>query len=145
MDIKEALKTRHYPFVAQSDGEGWAIHFPDLPGCQTYAETWHEVASNAQAIFEEWVDMFVEEDRALPDPTTDVDEMPWPAELFTGKRLWTTSEVADEINVSVRRVQALARQRGLGKKVGRDLLFNDEEVRSMRVRIPGRPASPPVA
>ena len=141
MAARAALKARHYPFVAQSDGDGWAIYFPDLPGCQTYAETWEDVASNAQVIFEEWVDMFEDEGRDFPDPTIDEEVMPWPGELFAGNRLWTTSEIAEELEVSVRRVQAMARQRGLGNKVGRDLLFSNEELRAMRTRIPGRPAS----
>lgn len=51
----------------------------------------------------------------------------------------STEQAAEELGVSVRRVRALARSRGLGTRIGRDLLFTPEDVDAMRERRPGRP------
>lgn len=87
MTARDKIKQRIYPFVARTDGDGWAIHFPDLPGCQTYAESWDEVGPQARGIFEDWIDLLFDEGRPIPEPSqiSDEDALPWPVELFTAE------------------------------------------------------------
>ena len=140
MTDRETVKQRFYPFVAHADTDGWHIFFPDLPGCQTFAESWDEVSIKARHIFEDWIDMLADQGREIPEPTIAEDELPWPVEKFSGGRLWTTAEAAKEIGVSVRRVRQIAAGQEVGFRQGRDIVFNDREIESMKVRKPvGRP------
>lgn len=85
---REAIKKRFYPFVAEAGEDCWYIHFPDLPGCQTFAESWDEIATKARHIFEDWIDMLAVEGRDIPEPTMhDEESLSWPIEQFTGGRL----------------------------------------------------------
>lgn len=60
-------------------------------------------------------------------------------ELWLRGELLTSAEVAETLGVSLRRVQQLARSRGVGQQVGREWLFRPEDVEQMRDRKPGRP------
>jgi hypothetical protein len=53
--------------------------------------------------------------------------------------VYSTQQVADELDVSVRRVRALAKNRGLGKIVGGSYVFTLADIDAMRIREPGRP------
>lgn len=53
--------------------------------------------------------------------------------------LMTTEQMADELGISVRRVQVIAKRRGVGWEIGRDRLFRQEDVEAMRPGKPGRP------
>ncbi|WP_347243756.1 helix-turn-helix domain-containing protein [Thermogutta sp.] len=54
--------------------------------------------------------------------------------------LCTAATAAQMLGISPSRIYQLARQLGLGRKLGRDWLFLIEEVNAMRVRgKPGRP------
>ncbi len=53
--------------------------------------------------------------------------------------LMTTEQMAGELGVSVRRVQAIANRRGVGWSIGRDVLFRPEDIEAMRPGKPGRP------
>jgi len=146
MATREEILSRHYPFVAQSDTDGWAIYFPDLPGCQTFAETWDDIGRMAREAFEGWVMVQLDNGRPIADPTASEEVMPWSVDRFTGKApedavTFTTAEVASELGITPMRVRNLARARGLGTKRGHDLRFSRDEVDNMRVRRPGRPAS----
>lgn len=69
MTLEQAL-TRPYPFVATVEPEGgWAIRFPDLPGCTAYAESFEEIGPMARASFEIWLRSEAERGHPLPDPT----------------------------------------------------------------------------
>jgi hypothetical protein len=53
----------------------------------------------------------------------------------------TTSQVAQRLNVTPRQVGHLAKQHGVGTKVGRDWIFTEQEVRRLASRPKvGRPA-----
>lgn len=55
--------------------------------------------------------------------------------------LCDTRQAAAELGISIRRVQHLAKARGLGWRTtsGRDIIFRPEDIENMRTRIPGRP------
>lgn len=52
---------------------------------------------------------------------------------------YTSAQVATMLGVSQRRIQALAKTRGLGRMVGHTMVFTESEVTAMRVRKRGRP------
>ena len=81
MTIEQAL-ARPYPFVATVEAEGgWAIRFPDLPGCTAYAESFDEIGPMARTSFEIWLRSEAERGHPLPEPT--VGSGPgWPAGAF---------------------------------------------------------------
>jgi len=140
----EEIAKRHYPFVAQAGEDGWYIHFPDLPGAQTFAATWDDVARNAQEVLKSWIAIMVDEGAEIPAPTMtdDADDvLPWDVDHFIKRSTFTTADVAVQLGISRRRVLALAHQRGVGTKRGRDLIFTSADIDAMRHRIPGRPVS----
>lgn len=55
-------------------------------------------------------------------------------------RLYSSVEVAAELGITQRRVEALAESRHVGQIVGRSLVFRLADIDAMRDRKPGRPA-----
>lgn len=49
---------------------GFAVSFPDLPGCITYAETMESAIVNAQDAKRTWLEAELEEGRKIPEPDT---------------------------------------------------------------------------
>jgi len=74
--------TPRYPMVIHEDGDGWHLYYPDLPGCQTYAETWDELLTNARQVLTEWTSIMRDAGRAIPPPTP-ADVLPWDVDWFT--------------------------------------------------------------
>lgn len=54
-------------------------------------------------------------------------------------RLYSSEEVALELGITQRRVQQLATSRGVGRPVGRSLVFRPNDIEALRERSPGRP------
>lgn len=53
---------------------------------------------------------------------------------------YTSSEVADQLGVSINLVRTLSRDRNVGTRLGRDWLYSEADVESLRKRRPrGRP------
>jgi predicted RNase H-like HicB family nuclease len=79
--LEQAL-ARPYPFVATVGAEGgWAIRFPDLPGCTAYAESFDEIGPMARTSFEIWLRSEAERGHPIPEPS--VGEGPgWPSDAF---------------------------------------------------------------
>ena len=55
------------------------------------------------------------------------------------ENLYTTAEAAALLGVSQRRVRVLAGHRGIGRRIGRAIVFTDADLRAMRDRPVGRP------
>uniref|UniRef100_A0A6M3J857 Putative DNA binding, helix-turn-helix domain containing protein n=1 Tax=viral metagenome TaxID=1070528 RepID=A0A6M3J857_9ZZZZ len=53
--------------------------------------------------------------------------------------IYTTKDVARILGISTRRVRALTRSRKLGRKMGRDYLYQASDIENMRTRKVGRP------
>ena len=51
----------------------------------------------------------------------------------------SSADVAAILGVSIRRVQQLAKSRHTGRRVGRTIVFSEDDVGRMRNRKPGRP------
>lgn len=149
MDTLEDILAREYPFRVDVDAEdgGYLVRFPDLPGCMTVSATLEDIPVMARDARDLWITSVYERGRPVPHPGDYNNEsMPagWEPRDGTaaadgGVRHLTTSDVAARLGVSVRRVQALAAQRSVGKRFGRDLLFSNDEVESMRPGQVGRP------
>lgn len=53
---------------------------------------------------------------------------------------FTSSEVADQLGVSINLVRTLSRDRNVGTRLGRDWLYSEADVEALRKRRPrGRP------
>lgn len=53
--------------------------------------------------------------------------------------MFFTKDVAARLGVTERRVLALAKSRGLGKKTNRDWIFTQTDINKMETRVNGRP------
>ncbi len=53
--------------------------------------------------------------------------------------LLTTNQAATELGISRRRVQALARSRDIGWRIGHEIVLRPEDIDALRERRPGRP------
>lgn len=137
-DVQEVL-SRQYTFIAKADIEsgGWVIVFPDLPGVMTQADTYEEVATMAKDALETWVEAQIEDGRPIPEPSDfPLPEWDWNA---AGSALITSKEAAQRLNVSTRRVLALAANRRIGKRFGRSVMFRENDIERLRPRRAGRP------
>lgn len=56
-----------------------------------------------------------------------------------GTTVYNASQVADELNVSLHRVYALAKSRGVGSHLGRIWIFTQKDIEAMKERKPGNP------
>lgn len=133
--------TIKYPFVAlpEEDGSGWSIVFPDLPGAIGFAEDWDEVGEEARIVAELWIEGEREDGHPIPVPSTDWDPIQRGPNSFRFEELKTTREVAEELGVSHRRVNALSTNRGVGRLIGGVKMFTPHEVGRLQRRDPGRP------
>lgn len=61
-----------YPFelrpLAEDEGTGWLISFPDLPGCMSDGETPEEAMANGKDALAAWLQATEEAGREAPDP-----------------------------------------------------------------------------
>lgn len=61
-----------YPFelrpLAEEEGGGWLISFPDLPGCMSDGETPEEAIANGRDALTAWLQAAKETGRDVPDP-----------------------------------------------------------------------------
>lgn len=55
---------------------------------------------------------------------------------------WTTTDAAELLGVTVRRVQSLARSRDVGIRRGKTLLFTNADIAALKERRVGRPRKP---
>lgn len=65
-------KTPEYPFemrpLADEEGGGWLITFPDLPGCMSDGETPEEALANGRDAVAAWIEAMREAGREIPAP-----------------------------------------------------------------------------
>lgn len=154
MATLDEIVKRSYSFRvdADLDAGGWVIRFPDLPGCMTQADSFEEVGAMAQDAFEGWATDAYEMGHDIPVPS-DTDEhgfQAWPRGLAFTQRSdrnpsLTSREVAKRLDVTPRRITALAKERGVGVQKGREWLFSEDDVVALKPRSPGRPRKEPTA
>ena len=133
------VMARNYTFIAKADLEdgGWVVMYPDLPGVMTQAETYEEVATMARDALRAWAEAQIEDGRPIPEPGDfELPEWTWEA---AGEPLKTTADVAREFDVTPRRVLALARDRGVGHRFGRSVMFTRSDIERLRPGPAGRP------
>ena len=135
--------SRDYSFIAKADLEsgGWVIVFPDLPGCITQADSFEEIGSLAKDAFETWISAQLEDGRPIPEPSDlAVPEWNWES---AGESLISTKEVSNQLNISPRRVLAIAKDRRLGFCYGRSVMFRRSDLKRLRPGRVGRPRHTP--
>ena len=55
--------------LSASDGDGFLITFPDLPGCMSDGETIEETISNGRDAFSAWMSARIHQGKPIPTPT----------------------------------------------------------------------------
>jgi predicted RNase H-like HicB family nuclease len=134
--LEEALAAR-YPFQVLVDEDGYHAKFADLPGCVVFAQSLEEFGQIAPEVVASFIELTSELGGVVPAPTVKEVEFHWkPSAFRTG---FTSQEAAALLGISIRRVQALARSRGVGRRHGRALLFSQEDLNALRERKTGRP------
>jgi hypothetical protein len=103
----------------------------------SYAETLEEIGPQARIAFELWMTAEYEAGRPIPEPTVGAEAPRWTKEEMHAPL--TAQDVAAELGVTVRRVNALASQRGVGRILGKARVFTGSDVAALRPGRPGRP------
>lgn len=137
-------KDARYPFRVEPSPEGgWTVWFPDLPGCAGWAETLRDVGREAETICTLWLESEHRRKHPIPAPSPS-NGSSWPqghgVEIDGSGPVTGVPDAAKYLGVSERRVQALAKERGIGRRFGRYLLFNQADLEALRPGPPGRPA-----
>ena len=131
-----------YGFIASpSESGGWSIVFPDLPGCTSWALTWEEIEPQAREASALYLESLAEDGLLAPAPTFTHEHTPSRLDVVAdpaGPTL-TSSEVARELGISQRRVNAIARKRQIGRRLGNYIVYRPEDVEELRPGKPGRP------
>ena len=65
--------------LTESEGGGYLIEFPDLPGCMSDGETIEEAIANGEDAQRGWIAAMKEAGRPIPPPSVE------PAETYSGK------------------------------------------------------------
>jgi predicted RNase H-like HicB family nuclease len=122
---------------------GWTVWFPDLPGCSGWAETLEDVGLEAKTILGLWLESEHERGHPVPTPVDYASEEKWPqgnrVEIHGLGPVIGVADVAKLLGVSVRRVQALAKDRGVGQRFGNYLVFTEADINRLQPHAPGRP------
>jgi len=141
--VEAEMKETHYIFRVEPSPEGgWTVWFPDLPGASGWAATLQEVGCEAEAVSTIWLESEQRRKQPIPAPSPAVGPF-WPQgntiEIDGSGQVTGVPDAAKYLGVSERRVQALAKERGIGRPFGRYLLFNQADLEALRPGAPGRP------
>ena len=63
--------------LPDADEGGYAVSFPELPGCITCADTMEKALSNAHEAKKEWLTAALEDNIAIPEPRSAAGESLW--------------------------------------------------------------------
>lgn len=139
----DSLAMRYSFRVEPSPGGGWTVWFPDLPGCSSWAENWNEIGVEAKTIVGLWLESEHRRGHPVPAPTDFASQVQWPKgnniEIEGSGPVIGVPDMAKLLGVSPRRVQALAKDRGVGRRFGNYLVFSEADVERLKPRPAGRP------
>jgi predicted RNase H-like HicB family nuclease len=131
-----------YSFRVVPDGEGWSIWFPDLRGCTSYAATLEQIGPMALEAMELWLEGEIEDGHSIPEPTDDglTTGMMWHEDKdFESPNYFSTGQVAAQLGISRRLVNARATEKCIGRFLGNQRVFQLDEVEKLRGGPVGRP------
>jgi predicted RNase H-like HicB family nuclease len=63
------MAVRYYPAVVEQVSDGFAVSFPDLPGCVSAGDTMEDLAANAEAALAFHIRGMIEDRETIPVPT----------------------------------------------------------------------------
>ena len=61
---------RYFPAIVEKSSDGYAVFFPDLPGCTSASASVHEAALNAEEALHAHIDLSMEHGEPVPEPST---------------------------------------------------------------------------
>ena len=60
---------RYFPAIVEKASDGFAVFFPDLPGCTSAGTTVQDAALNAEQALQAHIDLSVEHGDPIPEPS----------------------------------------------------------------------------
>ena len=63
-------KLMNYTVIIERDGDGFSVHFPDVPGCFSDGDTYEQAFENAKVALEEHLASLRDYGKPIPEPTT---------------------------------------------------------------------------
>ena len=60
---------RYFPAIVEQASEGFAVFFPDLPGCTSAGATVQDAALNAEEALQAHIDLSIEHGDTIPQPS----------------------------------------------------------------------------
>lgn len=137
----EAILARPYPFaVSALPHGGWGITFVDLPGCVAQADSWEEIGIAARDAFEGWVESEWRRGHPIPEPSLGWEPVTFDEVDLRVEPVLSPEEVANRLNISRRRLNQLAVERGIGQHVGSTRVYHPSDIDRLQERRPaGRP------
>lgn len=106
--------------LAEEEGGGYLITFPDLPGCMSDGETEAEAVANGRDAFASWVSARVDAGKPIPIPAYKPDPMPTASGRFVTRLPKSThaklAERAKSEGVSLNALVLAFIAEGLGRK-----------------------------
>ena len=131
--------------VEPTPGGGFTVWFPELPRLHGWAERLEDVGTEAATVARLWLEMEAEQGHPIPLPGDYEARNKWPqgnrVDLDEPGQGIGAPEAAVMLNVSLRRVHALAQQRGVGRRFGNYWVFTEDDINRMRPGKRGRPAT----
>ena len=126
---EEWKRASHYTYTVwwSSEDEHFLARCEEIPEAISHGEIPAEAIENATDAVASYLDAFDD----APPPSSDSGPV-------IGAH-WTTADAADQLGISVRRVQALAQSRELGTRRGKTMLFTNADISAMKERRVGRP------
>ncbi len=97
------MAIRYYPAIIERGSDGFGVFFPDLDGCTSAGNTIQSAAVNAEAALQGHVELMVEANEVLPDPS-DLDAVSHDPEVDEAARVLVRVEVpgkAVRVNITL--------------------------------------------
>ena len=107
--------------LAEDEGGGYLIEYPDLPGCMADGETIEEAIGNGRDARRAWIAAMREAGRPVPAPGAEAEGYSGKWQLRTPKSLHRhLAERARREGVSLNTLAVTLLAEGLGERTGRD-------------------------
>lgn len=101
-----------------SDGGGYLVEIPDLPGCMADGETREEALRDAERAIDEWIDAARQQNRSVPSPGA-------LSEFTRHWASWVPDHIYKKLNaqaaregISLNALAARILEEGLGRREG---------------------------
>ena len=82
---------RYFPAIIERASDGYAVFFPDLPGCTSAGATVQDAALNAEEALQAHIELSMEHGDPIPEPST-LDEIVVDPDVVEAARILVRSD-----------------------------------------------------